>query len=311
MAKAPAFLLYVRDWLGDPALQSCAAATRGIWINALCFMWEAPERGKLAGTKDSLGRLLGATPAEMDQFWSDLDAYKFADVTFCNSNVTLSNRRMVRDEKIRQGTKLRVARHRSNAPCNADVTPPSSSSSSFSCTKVQKNPPTPQHHETPQRAKPAPAARPSDSLGGFGEFWTAYPKKVSKGQAERTWAKLKLAPLMLPVLLAALERSKKSPQWSKDGGRYIPHPSTWLNAKGWEDQEPETADSDSFRAEQEKDAAYEREIAQQRERNREKRQQEREDQERERAWLAEHPEFTPHDTRPFRPCTGPELFANE
>jgi len=74
------------------------------------------------------------------------------------------------------------------------------------------------------------------SLAGFQEFWAAYPRKVGKGQAETTWRKLKLGPLLLPVLLAGIERAKQDPQWLRDDGRYIPHPSTWLNARGWEDE---------------------------------------------------------------------------
>ena len=40
----------------------------------------------------------------------------------------------------------------------------------------------------------------------------------------------------LPVLLEALEKQKKSAQWVKDGGVFIPHPATWLNGKRWEDE---------------------------------------------------------------------------
>ena len=36
-----------------------------------------------------------------------------------------------------------------------------------------------------------------------------------------------------------LERAKRSDQWIKDGGRFIPHPASWLNAARWEDQGPE------------------------------------------------------------------------
>ena len=27
-----------------------------------------------------------------------------------------------------------------------------------------------------------------------------------------------------------------SKDWLEDDGKYIPHPATWLNAKGWEDE---------------------------------------------------------------------------
>jgi hypothetical protein len=143
--KAPAFQFYVRDWLSDPELQSCPASTRGIWINCLCFMWESQGRGKLTGKKDYLARMLNATAAEFDQFLKDASVTKFANVTICNSDVTIENRRMSREEKEKKNTRMRVRRHRESKPCNADVTPPSSSSSSSSCTKVhlkdQKKPP--------------------------------------------------------------------------------------------------------------------------------------------------------------------------
>jgi len=35
--------------------------------------------------------------------------------------------------------------------------------------------------------------------------------------------------------MTGLKRWKASEQWTKDGGRYIPHPTTWLNREGWND----------------------------------------------------------------------------
>jgi hypothetical protein len=66
-------------------------------------------------------------------------------------------------------------------------------------------------------------------------FWAAYPKKRNKGQAERTWKGLKPDDALLGEIIRAIERAKHSPDWAKDGGKYIPYPATWLNAKGWED----------------------------------------------------------------------------
>ena len=74
-----------------------------------------------------------------------------------------------------------------------------------------------------------------DNLSGFAEFWEAYPKKVSIGLAERTWKKLKPTEQLQGQILAALERAKTS-VWAAKEKRYIPNPSTWLNAKGWLDE---------------------------------------------------------------------------
>lgn len=69
----------------------------------------------------------------------------------------------------------------------------------------------------------------------FGQFWSAYPKKTSKQQAFKAWDKLKPDEDLLSRILASLERQKKSVQWTKDGGQYIPYPATWLNGRRWED----------------------------------------------------------------------------
>jgi len=69
----------------------------------------------------------------------------------------------------------------------------------------------------------------------FDEFWAEYPKKRSKGQAEKTWVKLKPDEQLFEAIMTGLKRAKTSEEWRKEGGRYIPYPATWLNAKGWED----------------------------------------------------------------------------
>lgn len=74
--------------------------------------------------------------------------------------------------------------------------------------------------------------------GGFEAFWTAYPKKKSKGQALSAWKKLKPDSSLQVVILKAIEAQKRSPDWQKDKGKYIPYPATWLNAMAWEDEMP-------------------------------------------------------------------------
>lgn len=71
---------------------------------------------------------------------------------------------------------------------------------------------------------------------GFERFWAAYPKKTAKQQAFKAWQRLKPDEGLLSVILTSLERHKKSVQWTKDGGRFIPYPATWLNGRRWEDE---------------------------------------------------------------------------
>lgn len=85
--------------------------------------------------------------------------------------------------------------------------------------------------------QPNPTQRSAKSgMTEFEKFWEAYPKKVSKGQARRTWQKLNPTEQLQGKILAALECAKTSDQWAKENGRFIPNPATWLNAEGWEDE---------------------------------------------------------------------------
>ncbi len=71
---------------------------------------------------------------------------------------------------------------------------------------------------------------------GFEEFWTEYPKKKSRGRAERAWKAIKPDSSLQLKIMAGLHRANKSPEWAKNGGEFIPHPASWLNAKGWTDE---------------------------------------------------------------------------
>lgn len=72
----------------------------------------------------------------------------------------------------------------------------------------------------------------------FDAFWAAYPRKVGKADARKAFKKVK-APMA--ALLTAIDRQKQSDQWQKNGGQYIPNPSTWLNQGRWEDELPTTS----------------------------------------------------------------------
>ena len=75
-----------------------------------------------------------------------------------------------------------------------------------------------------------------DPLQGFGAFWIKYPRKTAKQDAEKAWAKLKPDADLQSILITAVDRQAKSLDWTKDGGKFIPHPATWLNGKRWDDQ---------------------------------------------------------------------------
>ena len=72
----------------------------------------------------------------------------------------------------------------------------------------------------------------------FSDFWSAYPKKVAKPDAERAWNKLNADDDLVERIIEDVDRRKTGSEWNKDNGRYIPYPATYLNQHRWEDEEP-------------------------------------------------------------------------
>lgn len=73
--------------------------------------------------------------------------------------------------------------------------------------------------------------------GMFSQFWEAYPRKQKKKEAYDKFIKMiKKQPALFPKIMKALEQQKNSRQWQKDGGQFIPLPTTWINGEQWNDE---------------------------------------------------------------------------
>ena len=73
-------------------------------------------------------------------------------------------------------------------------------------------------------------------ISAFDSFWESYPRKVAKGVAIKAWEKILPSEESISEIMAALERHKQSDQWTRDEGRFIPYPATWLNQGRWNDE---------------------------------------------------------------------------
>lgn len=89
----------------------------------------------------------------------------------------------------------------------------------------------------------------------FESFWSAYLRKVRKTTAQQAWEQLKPDATHCATIMRALEQQKRSVQWQKDNGQFIPYPAKWLEEHRWEDKLPEapitgagTFDTDEFAA---------------------------------------------------------------
>ena len=132
MPKPPAFMFYVKDWLTDEAVARLDVATRGFWIDCLCWMWLSQERGVLRDVSmPELSTFCRCDETQAAFHVTELKRCKVADVTECNGHVTLVNRRMVRDatSSASSTSRVRAFRKRKNETVmkrdgNENETPP-------------------------------------------------------------------------------------------------------------------------------------------------------------------------------------------
>lgn len=88
----------------------------------------------------------------------------------------------------------------------------------------------------------------------FIQFWNIYPRKVGKIDALKAWKRANINSLIFEKILGTIPKLKKSDQWTRGNGRYIPNPATWINRGGWDEELPEaqkgphndTYDTDEF-----------------------------------------------------------------
>lgn len=69
----------------------------------------------------------------------------------------------------------------------------------------------------------------------FSRFYSAYPRKVSKPAALRAWKGLKADAALTDRIIADVKR-RCDTEWKGQAIQYIPHPSTYLNQRRWEDE---------------------------------------------------------------------------
>ncbi len=73
-------------------------------------------------------------------------------------------------------------------------------------------------------------------INSFDEFWSLYPRKVAKKKTLALWMKLRLNEDLFKKIMDGVKKYKKSEEWKKDGGKFIPYPTTFLNGERWKDE---------------------------------------------------------------------------
>lgn len=193
MGKLPAFQFYPSDYLRDT--RRIPLEARGAWMDLLCQMWESPTRGTITDTMEGFGLLFGVTPDRADTIISLLAVQKVCEISRkSRGRVTITNRRMVREERVREAWReaKQNQRHKplssacppnvsgSVQPVSSDC-PPVSSSSKDSSSK--KNPPI-----------VPPSGDERNGSRGSAPKRTTLPPDFAVTDAHRAWAAAKGLP---------------------------------------------------------------------------------------------------------------------
>lgn len=80
--------------------------------------------------------------------------------------------------------------------------------------------------------KPKPS---KDYTNAFNLFYAIYPRKENKPDAFKAWGQVK-AESHLDDIKSAINWQVVSDQWTKENGKYIPLPASYLRGRRWEDE---------------------------------------------------------------------------
>lgn len=70
----------------------------------------------------------------------------------------------------------------------------------------------------------------------FDKFWELYPNKKAKGQAIKKFSTAVKDKETYDLIIEDLNNRHRCKDWQKEKGKFIPYPSTYLNAMGWLDE---------------------------------------------------------------------------
>lgn len=212
----------------------------------------------LSLTEEDRALLLPLTPEQRDQVFLALLTGAGAGSSWGKmeeETLEAIRRRAARRKQKSEYSKRYYRGHVQNAVQNTvqNGHPPSPSSpSSAPFLPPSSLPPEPPLSTPPYNPPSSPSLSPSTrdvsraDEDRFSRFWAAYPRKVGKQAAKKSWSRLHPSEELTQAILQAVEAQKQSRQWRENNGQFIPNPATWLNQGRWEDELPKGESSNPF-----------------------------------------------------------------
>jgi len=110
--------------------------------------------------------------------------------------------------------------------------------------KTAENQPNDLNNLVPSAQEEPPSSNPAGGNGdghkaidyppGFLRFWQAYPNKQGKAKAAYYWKRDKLEG-RADEIIEIVHGYEQTHEWKRNGGQFVPHGSTWLSERRWED----------------------------------------------------------------------------
>ena len=235
----PYLPLYVQDFLTDEKLAECSAESNGVYIRIMCLMHKSEEYGTIllqqkykqnsSTCLNFAEKLVSHLPYKVDVIARSLEELVETGVLTIDGD-KMSQRRMVRDFAVSNarseaGQKGGFAKANTLAKGVANTLANTEYENEYESEDV-----------IDIKTKKKRIAKGKIDNTFFESFWSSYPKKLSRKDAEKAFAKTN--PMEFETIMASLDKWKKSYEWAKDGGQYVPNAATWLNGERWNDEVP-------------------------------------------------------------------------
>ena len=257
--RDPAFPLYADDFLSGTAEMS--AEEVGAYIRLLCHQWakgglpnDEPRLARMAGLigSPSLGYVVAKfrpypdgclRHPRLEAIRAEREAFKARQA---NSGAVGAERRWGKKPKDGDpngdpnGKPMATPMAKtwpedgSPSPSPSPNIPPIAPQGGQDAPDSPAATPKPDPEPTP-KPKRQRAKVPLIPADGFDTFWAAYPAKLAKTAAIRAWNAITPDAALADRIVADVQARRNSHDWTKDMGQFIPHPSTYLNQRRWED----------------------------------------------------------------------------
>jgi len=248
--QSPAFQFYPKDFLTDSNVMAMTLQEVGAYTRLLCLCW---LEGSLPTQMDSLSRLCRVSTVCFSRIWPAL-APCFEEVAGRLVQPRIERERnkqkayrAMKAAAGKQGGRPKAEAKQGQSRSKANESPPSSSSSSSSVSDLQPSVQVPSSADADSAlVGPEKKARKNrralmqtdarEAPTAFAGFWACYPRKVGKAAAVKVWDALNPSQETINQMVEALQWQIQQPQWVKENGQFIPHPTTWLRQARWLDE---------------------------------------------------------------------------